>query len=60
VVAVGETQFELVDLGFEPVDVGGSRLGNVSCVADGLQALLELFAQVGVGPVAIEGGAVDA
>lgn len=48
----------MADLILESAYVGDARVRDLTGVADGLQALLELLAQVGIGAVAVEGGAV--
>ena len=61
-VLVGRSQaaFEPVDVGFQPRDLGDAWVWRVAGLLQSLEAVLELGSQVGVGPVAVEGGAVDA
>ena len=59
-IAAGEAFPECGDLGFEPVDLGVAGVGGGSGLEDGGEPGLELFAEVGVGACAVEGGAVDA
>jgi hypothetical protein len=58
-VSAGQSLSEGGDLGLQPVDLGVSGIGSLAGLADGGEPILELFAQVSVGPVAVEGGAVD-
>jgi hypothetical protein len=59
-VCLREQGFELVDIGPKPVDLRCLRVGGVPIALGLPKPLLEFDAQVCVGPVAVEGGAVDA
>lgn len=50
---------ELAVLGLEPIDLRDLRVGDLSGFLQALKTVLELDAQVCVGAVAVEGGAVD-
>ena len=56
----GEAFAEGFDLVFLPVDLGVAGVGRVSGLAYGVEPVLEFFAERGVGPGAVERGAVDA
>src|ERR1017187_1814211 len=57
-VAAADAVFESGDLGFQPADLGVTRVGRVAGLADSCQPGFELLAQMGVGAGAVEGGAV--
>jgi hypothetical protein len=59
-VCLRESGFELVDVSPQPFDLRCFRVGRLPAALHLLEALLELDAQVCVGPIAVEGGAVDA
>ena len=58
VVAVGQTLPEGGDLVLEAGDLGVTAVGEVAGLLAGLEPGLELFAEMGVGPGAVEGGTV--
>ena len=59
-IRLGQAVVELVDLGLQAFDLRGLRVRGFAGVLQLLKPVLELGAQVRVGPVAVEGGAVDA
>ncbi len=58
-VVVGEPLPERGILVLEAGDLGVAAVGDIACLLAGLEPGLELLAEVGVGPGAVEGGAVD-
>jgi hypothetical protein len=60
VIAFRQASSEGVVFVLEPCDLREAGVGDLAGVALGLKPSFKLFAQVGVGSVAVEGGAVDA
>lgn len=56
---VGQPVLELDDLVLQAVDLGRAGIWGLSGLAEAFEPLPELVAQVGVGAIAVEGGAVD-
>jgi hypothetical protein len=59
-VGLGQAFFESVDVGLESGDLGDARVWRLVGLLHLTEAVFKLGSQMGVGPVAVEGGAVDA